>query len=274
MTRAYNARPPNPSHPARGTDTYDNIEPWLEQLATLRPDDPDRAKLREEIIGRCLPLGEHIARRYTGRGVDFDDLSQIAAVGVILAVDRFDHTTGATFLGFAVPTVLGEVRRYFRDRTWAVQVPRRTKELQQRLIRVIPEMMQELGHAPTARELAVRLDADAAEVTQALIANNCYRSDSLDQTLDNSDADNPASPVQQLAVEEPGYNLIEETLTAAPLLAELSDKERDILTMRYGGNLTQAAIAERIGVSQMQVSRILSRVLATLQEQALQPAPA
>lgn len=150
MTRAYNARPPNPTHPARGTDPYDNIEPWLEQLATLQPDDPDRAKLREEIIGRCLPLGEHIARRYTGRGVDFDDLSQIAAVGVILAVDRFDHTTGATFLGFAVPTVLGEVRRYFRDRTWAVQVPRRTKELQQRLIRVIPAMMQELGHAPTA----------------------------------------------------------------------------------------------------------------------------
>ncbi|MCX4095250.1 SigB/SigF/SigG family RNA polymerase sigma factor [Nocardia sp. alder85J] len=252
-------------------DSYDDIEPWLTKLADLPSDSIEHDRLRSEIIARCLPLGEHIARRYSGRGVDFDDLAQIAAVGVILAVDRFDPGNGAPFLSFAVPTIMGEVRRYFRDSTWAVRVPRRIKEIQQRLTTVVPELSQRLGHSPTAQQLADELGIEPGEVTQALIASNCYTTDSLDSDSGGGDdgGDRPVSQLEKLAVEENGFTLVEETLTAAPLLAALPERERRILIMRYGHGKTQAEIAREIGVSQMQVSRLLSRTLAGLREQAL-----
>ncbi|MFJ4658876.1 SigB/SigF/SigG family RNA polymerase sigma factor [Nocardia sp. NPDC088792] len=255
-------------------DSYDNIEPWLAKLATLPAGTVERDRLRDEIVGKCLPLGEHIARRYSGRGVEFDDLAQIAAVGVILSVDRFDPSNGATFLSFAVPTIMGEVKRYFRDSTWAVRVPRRLKEIQQRLATAVPELSQRLGHPPTARELATHLDADLAEITQALIASNCYSADSLDANRSLTDeGEQTASPLDRLAAEDPGYRMVDETLTAAPLLAALPERERSILVMRFGDGKTQAEIAEVIGVSQMHVSRLLSQTLALLREQALSPRP-
>ncbi|MFJ4653311.1 SigB/SigF/SigG family RNA polymerase sigma factor [Nocardia sp. NPDC088792] len=250
-------------------DSYDNIEPWLQKLATLPAGSAEHDRLRDEIVGKCLPLGEHIARRYSGRGVEFDDLAQIAAVGVILSVDRFDPSNGATFLSFAVPTIMGEVKRYFRDSTWAVRVPRRLKEIQQRLATAVPELSQRLGHPPTARELATHLDADLAEITQALIASNCYSADSLDASRSSTDDEHSASPLDRLAAEDPGYNLVDETLTAAPLLEALSERERSILIMRYGDGKTQTEIADAIGVSQMQVSRLLSQTLTRLRGQAL-----
>ncbi|WP_019930227.1 SigB/SigF/SigG family RNA polymerase sigma factor [Nocardia sp. BMG111209] len=253
-------------------DSYDDIEPWLQRLADLPADGVERDRLRSEIIAKCLPLGEHIARRYSGRGVDFDDLAQIAAVGVILAVDRFDPSNGAPFLSFAVPTIMGEVRRYFRDSTWAVRVPRRIKEIQQRLSTVVPELSQRLGHSPTAQQLADELGIEPGEVTQALIASNCYTTDSLDtDSGGNDEGDRPVSQLERLAVEDNGFALVEETLTAGPLLAALPERERRILIMRYGHGKTQAEIAREIGVSQMQVSRLLSRTLAGLREAALSP---
>lgn len=272
MSSEHAARSGTIANDKGGGDSYDNIEPWLTKLAALPTDSNEHERLRDEIIAKCLPLGEHIARRYSGRGVDFEDLAQIAAVGVILAVDRFDPSNGATFLAFAVPTIMGEVRRYFRDSTWAVSVPRRIKELQQRIGPAIPDLLQKLGRQPTARELAAHLDAELAEVTQALIANNCYNTESLDSgPVVGDDSDQPISSMDRFASEEPGYSLVDDALTAGPLLAELPERERTILIMRYGENKTQVEIARAIGVSQMQVSRLLARTLEGLRQRALQP---
>ncbi|WP_327139005.1 SigB/SigF/SigG family RNA polymerase sigma factor [Nocardia sp. NBC_01327] len=254
------------------SDSYDNIEPWLATLASMDPSDPARERLRQDILTTCLPLGEHIARRYTGRGVDYEDLVQVAAMGVVLAVDRFDPGYGAPFLGFAIPTIMGEVKRYFRDSTWAVRVPRSLKELQQRLITAIPQLAQDLGHEPTARELAAHLQVDLLEITQALIAANSYHADSLD-TSDRTDDDGVAfSPLESLATTDPGYCLIEDSISVGPLLAALPDTERAILIMRFGQDKSQAEIAQILGVSQMQVSRILARLLSGLRAGVLRAA--
>ncbi|RMI31205.1 SigB/SigF/SigG family RNA polymerase sigma factor [Nocardia stercoris] len=254
-------------------NSYDNIEPCLRKLASLPEGGIEHGRLRDEIIERCLPLGEHIARRYSGRGVEVDDLTQIAAVGVILSVDRFDPANGSTFLSFAVPTIMGEVKRYFRDSTWAVRVPRRVKEVQQHLAAAISELSQRLGHAPTARELAAHLNVDLAEVTQALIANNCYTTDSLDTggRVLGGDSEQTSSRLDRLSVEDPGYSLVEESLTAGPLLTALPERQRRILVLRFGENKTQAEIAQEIGVSQMHVSRLLSRTLTELRDHAQPP---
>ncbi|MEC3916818.1 SigB/SigF/SigG family RNA polymerase sigma factor [Nocardia sp. CDC160] len=250
-------------------DSYDNIEPKLRELAELPAGSDERERVREEIIARCLPLGDHIARRYAGRGVDAEDLAQIAAVGVILAVDRFDPSHGTSFLSFALPTIMGEVRRYFRDSTWAVRVPRRTKELQQRITPVIAELSQRLGRQPTAREMAAELKVDLAEVTQALIAGNCYHAESLDTpTVSQDDGGTAPSPLDRYATVERGYALVEDALAAAPALAALPEREREILVMRFGEERTQAEIARAIGVSQMHVSRLLTRTLSELRTRA------
>lgn len=144
--------------PRRGGDSYDNIEPWLEKLTALEKTDPHRAVLREEVMRRCLPLAEHIARKFSGRGESFDDVLQIARVGLVLAVDRFDVSRGTPFLAFAVPTIMGEVRRHFRDNTWSLRVPRRVKEIQLRVGPATESLSHRLGRMPTAREIAAELD--------------------------------------------------------------------------------------------------------------------
>ncbi|MEV6073176.1 SigB/SigF/SigG family RNA polymerase sigma factor [Nocardia sp. NPDC052001] len=238
----------------------------------MDPQDPERARLRDEIITAAMPLGAHVARRYAGRGVELEDLTQVAAVGVVLAVDRFDPQHGATFLGFAVPTVMGEVKRYFRDSTWAVRVPRRTKELQQQLAKVIPELAQRLEREPRAREIAEHMGVDLLEVTQALIARNSHTASSLDAMLTMTEDSSGYSPADTLGDLDAGYALMEDSLTAGPLLAALPARERSILVMRYGQDKTQSEIAKILGISQMQVSRILTKVLGELRAQCLQAA--
>ncbi|WP_227981963.1 SigB/SigF/SigG family RNA polymerase sigma factor [Nocardia spumae] len=275
MTAHTSSIRPAPSPSARranrGHDPYDGIEPRLVELAALDPTDPHRPTLRDEIIGRCLPLADHIARRYAGRGIEFDDLQQTARMGVVHAVDRFDPAAGAPFVSFAVPTIMGEVRRYFRDQSWAVRVPRRLKELRARITSVTPLLMQELGHIPTARDIATALDAEAEEITQALIASNGYTADSLDTTpgTDNDSGDLPLSHADRLGAIDPCYGLLEDAAAVRPLLARLPRSDRRVLTLRYYDNRTQQEIATTIGCSQMQVSRILTRILTTLREQAL-----
>ncbi|MEU0545905.1 SigB/SigF/SigG family RNA polymerase sigma factor [Nocardia sp. NPDC005978] len=271
MSTEYTARPATRST-RKGSDTYDNLEPRLAELAALDPQDPGRARLRDDIIAEAMPLGEHIARRYAGRGVDYEDLAQIAALGVVLAVDRFDPEHGSSFLGYAIPTVMGEVKRYFRDSTWAVRVPRRFKELQQQLTTAIPQLSQRLGREPTARELADHLDADLYEITQALIARNSRTADSLDTRVTGTEDGATFSPADTIGDVDPGFALMEDSLTAGPLLAALPERERRILILRYGQEKTQVQIAQELGVSQMQISRILSRVLKDLRTQALQAA--
>lgn len=272
MSTEYAVQTTNTESTRKGRDSYDNLEPWLEKLAAIDLNDPERARLRDEIIVKAMPLGEHIARRYAGRGVDYEDLAQIAALGVVLAVDRFDPDHGSSFLGYAIPTIMGEVKRYFRDSTWAVRVPRRVKELQQQLATVIPHLAQSLGREPTARELSEHLDADLFEITQALIARNSHTAQSLDTMVTGNDEGTSFSPADTLGDDDPGYALMEDTLTAGPLLAALTARERAILVMRYGQDKTQAEIAQILGVSQMQISRILARMLQSLRAQAMQAA--
>ncbi|MGW4365341.1 RNA polymerase sigma factor SigF [Nocardia takedensis] len=257
------------SRDAFGTDSYDNIEPWFEKLAALAADDPHRASVRTQIVERCLPLAEHIARKFSGRGEDFDDLLQVARLGLVQAVDRFDVERGASFLSFAVPTIMGSVRRHFRDGTWALRVPRRAKEVQAQVRPAIEALSQKLGRMPTAREIAAELDLEVVEVTQAIMAANAYQTNSLDATSNSSDEQTRPSIADTLGREEPSYRLLEDALAVRPLLAALPERERQVLVWRFFENRTQAQIADRLGVSQMQVSRILTRTLKKLREQAL-----
>lgn len=249
-------------------DPYDDIEPVLAELAAFDTDDPGRLVLRDRIIERCLPLAEHIARRFAGRGEAFDDLLQIARVGLVLAVDRFDTTRGTTFLSYAVPTIMGEVRRHFRDTSWSVRVPRRLKELHLRITAVTPALAQRLNRMPNAGDLAAELGTDREEIAQALVAANGYSHDSLDAELE-TESTAKVSRLHTLGVEEPAYELVEETLTVEPLLDTLSDRERTVLELSFFQSRTQSQIGAELGVSQMQVSRILNRTLRTLRERAL-----
>lgn len=256
------------AHAGRSGDSYDNLEPLFSELAALAADDPRRAELRAEIVRRGLPLAEHIARRFARRGEEFDDLVQTARVGLMHAVDRYDPAHGAQFLAFAIPTVMGEVRRHFRDRTWALRVSRGIKETHARLGPATEALAQRLGRMPTARELAAELDVDLHEVSRAMIAANCHDTDSLDVAA--TDEDSGTYPlVERLGADDPCYHLLEDAMAVRPLLAKLPRREKQILIWRYFGSMTQNQIAERLGISQMQVSRILSRTLTTLREQAL-----
>ncbi|WP_330180506.1 SigB/SigF/SigG family RNA polymerase sigma factor [Nocardia sp. NBC_01503] len=257
----------------RGTraDSYDDIEPWFDQLASLTPADPEYERLRTHIFELCLPLAEHIARRFAGRGQEFEDLVQTARVGLVLAVDRFDNTRGSSFLGFAVPTIAGEVRRHFRDHAWAAHVPRRMKELERRIGPATEALAQRLHRMPKARELAAELDVELTELTSALVAANAYRTDSLDTCAGGAGGESEA--VAPPATDEPGYLVVDDALAVAPLLRDMPERERRMLILRFGQNLTQAEIARAIGVSQMHVSRMLTRTLQELRDRALGVCP-
>lgn len=255
-------------------DSYDNIEPWFEKLRALPPDDPHHETIRAEVIGLCLPLADHIARKFTGRGEQFDDLEQTARVGLVLAVDRYDVTRGYSFLSFAIPTIMGEVRRHFRDHTWAVHVPRRLKELQLQIGPATEDLSQRLGRLPNAQELATELDVDLLEVTRTLVASNGYQTNSIDGITED-DRDNASQPItDMLGADEPCYELTEDADAVRPLIAALPSTDRRVLIMRFYENMTQSQIARRLGVSQMQISRILARTLSSLREQALGEEPA
>jgi RNA polymerase sigma-B factor len=264
----------NPSvHPRRGRDSYDNIEPWFDELAAVNATDPHREEVREQIIRLCLPLADHIARRFTGRGEQYEDLHQVACVGLVQAVDRYDVRRESSFLGFAIPTIMGEVRRHFRDHSWNVRVPRGTKETQARVGPAIETLTQRLGRMPRAREIAAELEVDPPLVTQALLAANAYNTDSLEAVPTDENDQLTASVASRLGAEEPCYQLTEDAMAVRPLIAALPEQQRQVLVMRFFDAMTQTQIAHRLGISQMQVSRILSRTLSTLRDQALADGP-
>src|SRR5690606_34721171 len=180
------AAPTGPVEPAVGG--YQDLEPEFTELAVLDADVPRQRVMCVDLIARCLPLAEHIARKFSGRGENFEDLLQIARVGLVAAVDRFDPAQGAPFLAFAVPTIMGEVRRHFRDHTWSVRVPRRLKELQATLNPAIETLTQRLGRMPRARELAEELGVEVTEVTQALVARNAYQTSSIDGSASSGES--------------------------------------------------------------------------------------
>lgn len=245
---------------------YDDVAILFEQLAAAEPGSARREELRDRLISRCIPLADHIARKFSGRGEPFDDLTQVARVGLVHAVDRFDISRGSNFLSFAVPTIMGEVRRYFRDNTWAMRVPRRVKETHLRIGSAIDALSQSLGRSPTAKEIAAELEIDPDEVTQAVIAGNAYQPSSIDAVSVGRDTE--ASLLDTLGEEESQFDRVEEYVAIRPLLAGLPERERRILTMRFFESMTQTQIAQRMGISQMHVSRILAKTLARLREQS------
>lgn len=236
------------------------------QLASERADSPEFHRQRDKIVERCLPLADHIARRFHGRGESRDDLTQVARLGLVNAVRRFDVDVGADFVAFAVPTIMGEVRRHFRDNSWSVKVPRRLKELHLRLGSATAELAQRLGRAPTPSELADELDVSRTEVVEGLIAASSYNTRSIDGGGSAGDEEVRAI-IDTLGATDTGMERIENSETLRPLLAALPERERTVLVLRFFESMTQTQIAERVGVSQMHVSRLLARSLARLRDQ-------
>jgi RNA polymerase sigma-B factor len=249
---------------------YIHVEGQFFELISIEDADV-RRRCRAQIITRCLPLADHIAYRFVGRGEPSDDLIQVARLGLIKAIDRYDPDRGK-FLSFAVPTIIGEVRRHFRDNTWGMRVPRRQKENHLRVRDAIDPMSQRLGRAPTARELADELDMDREDIVQSVEAAHAYRPLSLDATTHGHDVSDQTLGEMQGA-EDPHYNTIEDVLTLADLVTELSDRERAILRLRFGECLTQSEIAKTMHISQVHVSRLLSGTLDRLRRRFWSDAP-
>jgi RNA polymerase sigma-B factor len=220
------------------------------------------AATRDVLVSRFLPLALHLARRYHSRA-DNDDLAQVASIGLLKAIDRFDPERGLAFSSFAVPTILGELKRYFRDHGWTVRVPRDVQELTLRLERATEELTSTLGRAPTAAELAQHVNADTEQVVEALAARSAHRPDSLDRPLSDGE-DGVISHIG--GAEDPNFERAENAVTINALLDGLTERERLILELRFQHDLTQAEIGRHVGVSQMQISRSIRTSIATLQD--------
>ena len=219
--------------------------------------------LRDELVTAHLGLAEYLARRFANRGEPLDDLVQVASVGLLKAVDRFDPERGLEFSTYATPTIVGELKRHFRDKGWAVRVPRRVQELHLRLGSVVSTLSQDLGRSPTIGEIAERAGASEEEVLEAMEAGRAYRFASLDAPGSGGDEDNQTLS-GQLGEDDPRLTDIEHRVALSPLIAELPRREQVILHLRFFEGLTQSEIASRLGISQMHVSRLLARSLAKL----------
>nr|WP_219632973.1 SigB/SigF/SigG family RNA polymerase sigma factor [Haloechinothrix aidingensis] len=238
--------------------------PLFDELAGLDADDPRRADLREQLVTGFLPVAENIARRFSGRGAAKEDLVQVATLGLINAIDRFDPGKGTDFLSYAVPTVMGEVRRHFRDSSWTMRVPRRLKELHQDVSAASSTLAQRLGRAPTPAEIAEYLGVSRDDVYQGLQVGHAYHPASLEESVTGDDEGMRLA--ETVGEEDAGIEGVEYHESLQPLLRVLPQRERRILALRFFENLTQTQIAERVGLSQMHVSRLLSRSLARLRE--------
>jgi RNA polymerase sigma-B factor len=219
---------------------------------------------REELIRRFMPLTRSLARRYGRSSEPLEDLLQVATLGLLKAMDRYDVERGHQFQSFAVPTILGEMRRYFRDSGWAVHVPRGAQERALKVRDAQERIANELGHAPTANQLAEYLELDTEEVVDALQAIQAYETVSLDAPRPGADSDAGASYGDSIGGDDERYELVELDATVAAVLVHIPARERMILKMRFVEDLTQTEIAERVGISQMQVSRLLRRSLDQL----------
>jgi RNA polymerase sigma-B factor len=247
----------------RRSDTYDHLGPVLAEFAALPADAPGRRPLRDQLVEGFLPVVQHIASRYRNRGEPLDDLEQVGTIGLVRAIDRFEPERGLNFLTYAVPTITGEIRRHFRDRTWSVNVPRPMKDLQQPLRNAVAELSDELQRAPRPSEIAARLGAPVEQVIEALQAQDAYHPTSLDTPLGSGDS----TLVDTFGDVDATLEKIENRHALRPLLDQLPARERRILVLRFFGDLTQTQIAEQVGLSQMHVSRILTQTLARLRRQ-------
>jgi len=218
---------------------------------------------RELLVERFLPLARQLARRYQRPEEPFDDLFQVACLGLVKAIDRFDLTREVAFSSYAVPTILGEIKRYFRDRTWSVRVPRDLQELALRVDRKVSELSTDLRRQPTVSEIAEAVGIEEEDVLEALEASGAYRATSLSTPRGNDDEAGETLG-DTVGMSEEGFGLAESRATLEQLMRAVTPREREVLRLRFEEDLTQAEIGERIGVSQMQVSRIIRQSIARL----------
>ncbi len=219
---------------------------------------------------RFLPLARQLARRYQRGSEPLDDLIQVASLGLLKAIDRFEPDRPSAFSSFAVPTILGELKRHFRDRGWSVRVPRDLQEMAVRVERVSEELSRSLGRAPTPGEIGENIGATTEQVLEAREAAGAYRAVSLDRPRDEED-DESTGMSESMGVDDPGFGLAEAAATVERLMGVLSDREREVLRLRFEEDLTQSEIGARVGVSQMHVSRLIRQAVTRLREEAAVP---
>ena len=264
-----------PAYPGRTTTSEPSAAPGEERAARGREDrrlleryhregDPSA---REALVERFLPLARQLARRYQRGGEPLDDLVQVASLGLLKAIDRFDPARETAFSSFAVPTILGELKRHFRDKGWSVRVPRDLQELAVKVDRVGEQIGRDLGRAPTPGEIAEAVGASTEQVLEAREAAAAYRAVSLDRPRDEEEEEG-GGIADSFGVEDPGFSVAEDAATVERLMRVLSDREREVLRLRFEEDLTQSEIGERVGVSQMHVSRLIRQSVARLRDVA------
>jgi RNA polymerase sigma-B factor len=223
-----------------------------------------RTHARDELVHLHLPLVEHCARRFRNRGEPFEDLVQVGTIGLLKSIDRFDSDRGVEFSTYATPTIIGEIKRYFRDKGWAIRVPRRLQELRMQIGAATAELTQSLGRSPTPRELAETIGCSIEEIIEGIESSNAYSTLSLDASDDSEEGGN--TMLDAIGIEDENLEHVEIRESLKPLLDALEPREKKILLLRFFKNRTQTQIAEEIGVSQMHVSRLLTRTLGQLRD--------
>jgi RNA polymerase sigma-B factor len=236
----------------------------------LASPEADRRRARDALIALHLPLVEHCARRFRNRGEPFEDLLQVGTIGLIKSVDRFDLDRGVEFSTYATPTIIGEIKRYFRDKGWAIRVPRRLQELRLQIGTTTSDLTQVLGRSPTPRELAEVIGCTIEDIIEGIESGNAYSTLSLDAT-DDTGEDAGAAMLDVLGLDDDELEQIEIRESIKPLIEALPSREKRILLLRFFRNRTQSEIAAEIGISQMHVSRLLSRTLEQLRSSWHEP---
>jgi len=255
LARPHHARERERADRARRTKTL------VEEAAAAS--DQEREAILEELVRTNMGVARSVATRYRHRGVPLEDLEQVAYLALVRVAHTYDPSRGNDFMSYAVPSIRGEVRRYFRDQCWMIRPPRRVQEMQGKLAATESELSTDLGHPPSAAELANEMDEPVSDVEEALSANGCFSPTSLDQPTSTE----ASSIGDQMGEPEAGISAAEARVVLAPVVRRLTPRERKILEMRFFADRTQREIGEEIGVTQMQVSRLLSGLLARLREE-------
>jgi RNA polymerase sigma-B factor len=252
----------------RRAATRGPTEQLADERELLRRYAADRSPAaREELVERFMPLARRLASRYAGGAESFEDLIQVASMALLKAVDRFDPGRETAFSTFAVPTIMGELKRHFRDRGWSVHVPRDVQERILKIERAQAELPAKLGHAPTVSEIAAALALDDEQVLEAMHAAQGHHAVSLDASSPLAEGEEPAPLGERIGEEDRGFEAVEYGATIAPTLKDVSERDRRVLHLRFVEDMTQSEIAEEVGVSQMHVSRILRTTLDRLREE-------
>ncbi|MFB7617734.1 SigB/SigF/SigG family RNA polymerase sigma factor [Kitasatospora sp. NPDC056181] len=254
------------------TEARDLSDALFARLAGLERESAAYSYVRGTIIELNMPLVRFVASRFRNRSADRDDILQVGTIGLIKAVDGYDHRRGVEFATYAIPTIAGEIKRFYRDTSWPLRVPRTLQELYLRVARTSERMEQDLGRLPTAQELAEKLGLDVDDAASALEVGRAYRAGSLDALREDREDETGSALLDRLGERDARLDLVECRESVRPLLKDLTPRERTILMLRFWGDCTQSEIAEQIGCSQMQVSRLLTATLSGIRARLTSPA--